>query len=367
MGKRAITAVIIAVLIISVVSLSTISAEQNYNLPAWIKNNAKWWGEGQVSDADFISGMKYLIENNIIEISTTVKVSDEYFQEYKDWAHREIDKFKTFSEKLKDEKNDLNSENIKLQRKTQKLENQLANTKNQYSELYDTYLSLYEGQSEFRSKVERYTEEVQEYFEVESLKPKTIIYEQKVNWYVSDSKGNQYSWSMPIETYEFYVRVPEPLDTLRLNNPDTGDLYTVKDHTKFVRTSFTNIIDGVYDNSKSDFDFAYEIWYIVSQLTTYSYDIGEDPRWALETLSRGGGDCEDTTILIADMLKSSKHTKDWEIKLVYFDAYNPQNPQGVNHIAVSINDGERNYILESTVKDTPYHWKDGVKGWYFDI
>ena len=86
-----------------------------------------------------------------------------------------------------------------------------------------------------------------------------------------------------------------------------------------------------------------------------------------ETLSRGGGDCEDTAILIAEMLKSSKHTTDWKIQLVYFDAYNPNNPKTVNHVAVAIDDGEINYILESTSKEWPYSWQDGVRGWYFDV
>ena len=41
---------------------------QNYNIPTWIKNNAKWWSEGQIGDSDFISGIKYLIENDVMVI-----------------------------------------------------------------------------------------------------------------------------------------------------------------------------------------------------------------------------------------------------------------------------------------------------------
>ncbi len=198
-------------------------------------------------------------------------------------------------------------------------------------------------------------------------KPLTSIIDQKVNWHVSDSKGNVYDWAMPIETYEWYVRAYEPQNIQRLENTFTGEIYEVRDHTKFIQYSFKNVIDQVYDNSKDDADFVYEVWYIVSQLTTYSYDIDEDPRWALETLSRGGGDCEDTAILIIDMLKSSKHTQNWKIELVYFDADNIQIPKTVNHVAVKINDGEYNYLVESTAKDDPYAWPDGVYGWYFEV
>jgi len=39
------------------------------SLPPWIKNNAKWWAEGLISEREFITGMKYLVENGIIRIS----------------------------------------------------------------------------------------------------------------------------------------------------------------------------------------------------------------------------------------------------------------------------------------------------------
>jgi len=37
-------------------------------IPTWVKNNAGWWGNGIISDSDFITGIKYLIENGIIDI-----------------------------------------------------------------------------------------------------------------------------------------------------------------------------------------------------------------------------------------------------------------------------------------------------------
>ena len=53
------------------VSLSSIMAfaQEDYNIPAWIKNNAAWWAEGQIDDASFVSGITYMIENGIMEIS----------------------------------------------------------------------------------------------------------------------------------------------------------------------------------------------------------------------------------------------------------------------------------------------------------
>ena len=37
-------------------------------IPSWVKNNACWWSENQISDDDFASGLKYLIENGIIQV-----------------------------------------------------------------------------------------------------------------------------------------------------------------------------------------------------------------------------------------------------------------------------------------------------------
>lgn len=54
---------------------------QNYNIPNWIKNNAKWWSEGQIGDSDFISGIKYLIENDILVIEQNSEPVDEFSDE----------------------------------------------------------------------------------------------------------------------------------------------------------------------------------------------------------------------------------------------------------------------------------------------
>jgi len=37
-------------------------------VPDWIKNNANWWSENLIDDIDFINGLQYLIENKIIKI-----------------------------------------------------------------------------------------------------------------------------------------------------------------------------------------------------------------------------------------------------------------------------------------------------------
>jgi len=38
------------------------------SIPDWIKNNANWWSENLIDDTDFINGLQYLIEYKIIKI-----------------------------------------------------------------------------------------------------------------------------------------------------------------------------------------------------------------------------------------------------------------------------------------------------------
>jgi hypothetical protein len=43
-----------------------IEAEFTPIVPHWVKNNAIWWSEGQLTDDDFLVGIKYLLEKGII-------------------------------------------------------------------------------------------------------------------------------------------------------------------------------------------------------------------------------------------------------------------------------------------------------------
>ena len=49
----------------------SISAQQDYDIPDWVKNTAGWWADDQIDDASFVNGIKFLIENDIMEIETT--------------------------------------------------------------------------------------------------------------------------------------------------------------------------------------------------------------------------------------------------------------------------------------------------------
>jgi tetratricopeptide (TPR) repeat protein len=42
---------------------------ENKPMPDWLRNNAKWWSQGQISEDDFIQGIEYLIQNGILTFS----------------------------------------------------------------------------------------------------------------------------------------------------------------------------------------------------------------------------------------------------------------------------------------------------------
>jgi len=39
-------------------------------LPHWIRNNAKWWAEGNISDRDFAEGIEFMINEGIIQLNS---------------------------------------------------------------------------------------------------------------------------------------------------------------------------------------------------------------------------------------------------------------------------------------------------------
>ena len=73
-------------------------------IPAWVKNNAGWWADGQIDDDSFIQGIQYLINDRIL-ITNTVNIPNDFPSFLKNnagwWADGQIDD-DSFLEILKD-------------------------------------------------------------------------------------------------------------------------------------------------------------------------------------------------------------------------------------------------------------------------
>ena len=70
-------ALLAAVAVIPIAS-AQVSSSSNYAppdckvcVPDWIKNNAGWWADGIIDDSSFVSGIEWLVSNDIIEVPAT--------------------------------------------------------------------------------------------------------------------------------------------------------------------------------------------------------------------------------------------------------------------------------------------------------
>ena len=55
------------------------------SIPDWIKNNAGWWADGQIDDSSFVSGIQWLISNNVMTIPSTEQTGENQSNAIPDW------------------------------------------------------------------------------------------------------------------------------------------------------------------------------------------------------------------------------------------------------------------------------------------
>jgi hypothetical protein len=204
-------------------------------------------------------------------------------------------------------------------------------------------------------------------------RPRVEIRNQTIFFSFIRTDGFYEKWFAPFTSLEssikmgFIVRDFNPKSSLKfvtLEN-EKGKNLTVMDFSEFIVSSpFNNFSQALYRNSENDYDFIHEVWHFVAQMTVYSLENKETPKYPLETLFSGGGDCEDLAILFASIIKSAD--LGWKISFIYMDRKNPTDPQTVNHLVVLIETGNEKYIIETTNKNnmTPY---EEVVGWHLEI
>ncbi len=188
-------------------------------------------------------------------------------------------------------------------------------------------------------------------------------------------------WTWPIESLEdsFYKG-----KIMREKNISDMDLYLPGLSEKFNNTRYL-IIDKqmvidlrpyieekhfdsfgkyIYKKYSTDEERIESVWYVATSLGEYTAELEETPRLPLETLLGAGGDCEDTAVLVASMLKAMD--PDWQVDLVYVDLENLEEPKNINHVLVYIDTGAYSTYIETTskVQMSPY---EEVEGYHFEI
>lgn len=61
-------AIATVLIIILGISVNSIFAQQNYDIPSWVKGVAGFWAEGKITDNEFGEGISFLISSDIIKI-----------------------------------------------------------------------------------------------------------------------------------------------------------------------------------------------------------------------------------------------------------------------------------------------------------
>ncbi len=61
--------------------------QSSSQIPIWVKSNADWWAKGQIDDSDFVAGIEFLIQEEIISVPTSevTESTDEIPNEIPDW------------------------------------------------------------------------------------------------------------------------------------------------------------------------------------------------------------------------------------------------------------------------------------------
>ena len=65
--------------------------ESSSNIPSWFKHTAKWWSMKQISDQTFSAAIEFLLEKNVMTISSDIAAYDKISEsELPSWLRENI-------------------------------------------------------------------------------------------------------------------------------------------------------------------------------------------------------------------------------------------------------------------------------------
>ena len=247
---------------------------------------------------------------------------------------------------------------------------------NSYDQLYTDYSSL---QSDFGSLQTEYSSLQSEYIALEdsyntldrqAIKPPYIYIRQRnISMTFFKENGELWHWGIPFESLELAIEqgyaTRENPSYLTFLTRD-GEEVPAWDYTDFVQPgSFSEVMSQLYRDSPDDETFIRQVWKIVTQLTVYTSETGNIPRYPLETLLAGGGDCEDLSILFASMIMAAP--VDWKVDLVYLNTDDLYDPPYSNHLIVAVSTGERRYMVETTSDQNMEPFPNDIVTWSVNV
>ena len=60
--------IIFIISLVAILGFGISASATDSSIPDWVKNNAKWWADGSISEDDYIQSLEYLINNGIINV-----------------------------------------------------------------------------------------------------------------------------------------------------------------------------------------------------------------------------------------------------------------------------------------------------------
>ena len=63
----------------------TVDNDSGPVVPEWFKDNAAWWSDGRLSDADFVNGLEFLISQDVIDVPKDISISETSGEAIPDW------------------------------------------------------------------------------------------------------------------------------------------------------------------------------------------------------------------------------------------------------------------------------------------
>lgn len=261
-----------------------------------------------------------------------------------------------------------------LQAEHQSLANRSSELQNENNNLVNAYNSLVEQKSSLETNYAQLQNEHNITISNSVQPPYIVVSDRMVHLAFRRTDQSIRHWDFPFEALEESIEVgffkrgllKLPFNRLTLETID-GATYHAPDFRIFIDPDpFRDFVGQIYREAPDDYAFLNEVWFIVAQMTTYSGEFDEVPRMPLETLLAGGGDCEDTAILYASMIKAAPI--DWKVSLVLMNGQKPNDRHNPNHVAVKVDTGSEIYIVETTnhEKMTPYT-NSPVDAWFYEV
>lgn len=271
---------------------------------------------------------------------------------------------------LQTDRDVLNNNYIQLSEAFQSLNTRNSVLNQKYRDLAGKRTSVDDEYSLLSQKFNSLSEDYNNLNEIALKPPYIFVHDRLVDVVLYGVNGELISWTTPFSELESDIEngsdmrrliVDENQQTREVLRAD-GTLLYVRDFSPFITTeTFETVVPELYRRSPAPYDFIHQAWYMIGQLSNYTNEEIETPRYPLETLLAGGGDCEDLAILLASMLKTAP--VDWTIDLLYVDIKNLRDPQEINHVLVYVDTGAQTFIIETTTDLEMLPYTQGVSGW----